>query len=274
MVLRVFVILSGLLEAGAGIWSIFNGDRILKQLAGVAPAAPAVTASGVFIGLVCLLIASLHYLIWRWLREERDEAYALINLYGVFGFAAGVVLFAAFRPTGSAALAAWVPLVYDSVRGAALVVLGSLARHMPNTVRELRLPAVTARSSRAPEPRGEARARGREDERRRGGARRREGVGRGVPEAPPVAARARAAAVSAPPPRPPIEMPMPASSAAGADLEAGRRRARGRRGGRRGRSGRETEFTARPLPASEIASAPRTVPEPIQVRPLPPVAEP
>ena len=116
MILQVCVILSGLIEAVLGIWFAVAGQNhpVVRWLLDLgAPAQGSVGPApflGIFLALGCFLAAGLHILVWRWLREDRDEAYALINLYGGFAFLSGIALFAAFasgRSGSGASVAAW-----------------------------------------------------------------------------------------------------------------------------------------------------------------------
>lgn len=283
-VLQVCVILSGAIEAAMGIGFAVAGPghpvvRWLLDLG--APARGPVGSAwfiGIFLALGCFLAAGLHVLIWRWLREDRDEAYALINLYGGFALLGGIALFAAFssgRGAGGATVAAGIPLLLDSLRGAALLALGNVAHYAPNTVRELRLPARASSPPRPSPGHAGARSRG-EDERPARHVHRREGRERNGARAASGPARPQpvtpAAASTWSPRRPAPGVPVAGASEDASDANGSRRRSRGRRGGRRGGAGRvDAEPRTRPAPAEparEVASVRPPIAEPV-ARPLP-----
>ena len=302
MVLQVLVILSGLIEAGLGVWFVIagRGHPILQWLFGPLAARASLAAPiSLFLALACFLAAGLHFLIWRWLRDDRDEAYALINLYGGFAFLSGIALFLAFARTRgevSPPSAAWVPLALDTLRGALLLAVAGYVRYAPSTLRELRLPKKMPATREA---------RVREEIREGGGQRRysrshgRGGRGEAAPAVasrvpapamagrgpvPVAAARPAAPTVAARAPMPPSAPPSRGSEPRerGGDRfgqragdpsgertdDLSRRRTRGRRGGRRGRSGPAMEtgaastsagFESRPLPPTPT---PRPAPAP------------
>ena len=164
--LRLLLWISGGIELALGIWFAVAGAEhpLLRTLAGTEGAAPpAWRAVAYFLALACLFAAGLHGLILNWLRREREEAFALMNLYGVFALLSGIALYFALRggthPAASLALAAWIPLAVDSLRGGLILLVGNLEHHRPNTVRTLRLPTGEGRGSRSGRRPGEDRRR-------------------------------------------------------------------------------------------------------------------
>jgi 23S rRNA pseudouridine2605 synthase len=287
MVLQMCVILSGVIEAVLGIWLAVAGQShpVVRWLLDLgAPAQGSVGSApfiGIFLALGCFLAAGLNVLIWSWLREDRDEAYALINLYGGFAFLGGIALFAAFstgRGGSGASVAAWIPLVVDSLRGAALLAIGNVVHYAPMTVRELRLPERAPGTPRPSVGREAARSRGEEGRpgrhadrrggRDRGGAR----APSGPPRPQPMAAPAPSASS---PRRPAAAVPSAAVDDSASEADGLRRRSRGRRGGRRGRAGRGEEQTLNPPAMAETprgATPARATVDELVVRPLPPAA--
>jgi hypothetical protein len=152
--LRILILASALVDAAAGLWFVIAGRAhpLVRGLAGQPGAADGAFLA-YFLGLACFLAVAIHVLIWRWLTDEREEAYALINLYAGFAVLAGVLLFLAFRAGGvtlqGAALPAWIFLLGDSVRGALLLAVANVVRYSPSTLRELRLPAASRARSRS-----------------------------------------------------------------------------------------------------------------------------
>lgn len=179
--LYVLIALSGLIEAATGVWLIVAGTEhpflkwFLLQAGGMPEGSGPIRFLVFFAALACFLAAGLHFLIWRWLRRDREEAYQLLNLYGVFALLGGIALFmaagglsgfGASGVRGSAALVfpGWIFLVLDSLRGALLVAVSNIARFSPNTLRELRLPGERGRArqdSRRPRVSSHARRGGR-----------------------------------------------------------------------------------------------------------------
>ncbi len=279
LILRLLVVLSGLIEGGLGVWFVAAGSGhpflrwLLESPAGSQTLVGPVRFIGYFLALACFLAAALHFIIWRWLQDERDEAYLLINVYGGFLLLGGIALFAAFSKLESFGAAlylpAWTVLLADSLRGVALLAISNSARFSANTLSELRLPSARERSR----PRSEVAARDESREPRRRSSRRREG--RSAATARSGRGAAGAAVAASPPVRKDDE---PAREREGVRTERrvaegpgdragepGRGRSRGRRGGRRGRGGRP--------PASETpavrAAQPDRGEEGVGHRPLP-----
>ncbi len=110
-----------------------------------------------FLGLTCLLAALFHAVLWRWLQKEREGVYTLLIFYGSFAVVGGVLLFLGFRPSGLG----WVFLLGDSLRGALLVIVSSVAAASPSTLSELGLPSgrVSWRGTRGGDRRSRSRPR-------------------------------------------------------------------------------------------------------------------
>lgn len=242
LVLRVLLGLSALIElvVGGALLIQRGGHPWIAALLGRSDqSASELGFLALFLGLACVLGAALQLLALRWHLAERDEAYALINLYGGFLLLGGIALHLAFsRAAQSAAAvqgapAAWVPLIVDALRGLLLLVAGNVERISPQTLNRLSLPD---RPSRREVRREEYRDRPRERSDRRSdrgdrSSRRRSDRGRSREgtRAPAAAATGRAAA------------PAPSRAAEPAAGTAERKRRRGRRGGARRRGGRSGE---------------------------------
>ncbi|MBP6875367.1 MAG: hypothetical protein KBD56_04800 [Candidatus Eisenbacteria bacterium] len=237
-ILRTLVLLSGLIELLAGI-SLFGLRETHPFLR---PFLQGQGASGMFIalflGLAALFAAALHWLMFQWLKQEREEGYLLVNVYGGFATLAGLALFLGYsglvrgQDAASSSFPAWLFLALDSLRGALLLVTANIVRYTPSTLSELRLPAGGA--GQAPEigrRTGSRERRGRPEElrrMRRGSHERatREGSGRKA-----ASTRDRAAS----------ESPRPEREGGQAESRGERGTRRGRRGGRGARRGQAPE---------------------------------
>jgi len=269
-ILKILIAVSGLIDAGAGIWFLAAAKEhpllgwVMRQgAAGIAEGGLPSSAIflSLFLGLACLLAAGLQLLALWWLRDEREEAYSLLNLYGGFAVLAGLALFLAFTNSAGAGsatpLAAWLFIVLVSLRGALLLTVGNVVRLSPSTLSELRLPSPSraeARPAARPPMRSRSRERAAVPGRGRDSRRvpeRRPGADRGRPA--PARAPARPAAEPARAEAPPVE-----------DRgDRGPRRPRGRRG-RRGGSGRGRDrerVESRPLEGERPVVERRVLPD-------------
>jgi hypothetical protein len=179
MLLRLWLALSGLTELVFAVsFAIKRGAHPL--LAWMSPGTAGSTAGALdyvalFLALGCLLAAALQALALRWHMQDREEAYTLINVYGVFAVLGGLVLALMLSRAGSAAAvpAIWLPLIADSLRGALLLVIANVEHYSPQTLKKLSLPKSAAGSGR--ETSGHRETRGRDEW--RGSRGRRDGRG-------------------------------------------------------------------------------------------------
>jgi hypothetical protein len=255
ILLRLLLALSGLIELGFGVSFFVVGSRhpfvvwMLERGGASGALGPVLDSVALFLGLACLLAAALHALALRWHMAERDEAYTIVNVYGVFAVLSGIALFMTFSRASALsngqAPAAWLPLVVDSVRGALLLAIGNVERLSPQTLRKLSLPESAPRSHQVVE---ETR-RDRHYDRRPNGYRRRGSRFRGREGGSPDRAAREGA------PRRPETSPSRATSAGDsgpAERDRDHRpRRRGRRGSRGRRSGSPAAQGASPEPGSE-----------------------
>jgi hypothetical protein len=269
-ILKILIAVSGLIDAGAGIWFLaaakehpLLGWVIRQGAAGIAEGRlpSSVTFLSVFLGLACLLAAGLQLLALLWLRDEREEAYSLLNLYGGFAVLAGLALFLAFTNSAAARsatpFAAGLFVAVVSLRGALLLTVGNVVHLSPSTLSELRLPSPSraeARTAARPPMRSRSRERAAVSGRGRDSRR--------TPERRPAADRGRPA-----PARAPVRAPAEPVRAEASPVEdrgdRGPRRPRGRRG-RRGGSGRGRDrerVEARPLEGERPVVERRVLPD-------------
>ncbi|MCK4303900.1 MAG: hypothetical protein KAY24_06650 [Candidatus Eisenbacteria sp.] len=153
-ILCVIVVVSGLIETAAAVsLAIMRWDHpILRRLLDSNSMGISIEFSPdridlpiYFAALVFLLCAALHFLALRWLRDEKEEAHHLLNLYGTFSIVGGVLLFLAVGTVGLG----WFFLIVDSLRGALLLSFSIAVFLSPQTLSKLQLPgARTSRSSR------------------------------------------------------------------------------------------------------------------------------
>jgi len=273
MVLYVLVAISGLIDLVMGVTLVIFGPSH-PLLRGITETAATAAPSGttllvLFAALACFAAAALHVLLLRWLIQEREEAYPLLQGYGAFALIGGILLFIAFGARGSA----WAFLVLDALRGLLLVGLSVIVAVSPNTVRELRLPA--GRDSRAEregsrvgsrvergrsrvERGGRGRSRSGRDRGRDAGRRREGDAGRS--EAREAGGYGTQRQSSAERSRPPGRAPLGRAAAAPAPDEEGRAsRATSRRRGERGRGHqRAAEATRAPRSADDTFNQPET----------------
>lgn len=114
---------------------------------------------GLVLGLCLFCFAALQILAGWWIRQDKEEGFRLLILFGIYLMVSSVVTFLAFARREF--------LLVDGLRGAAFTVLSVMLLTRPSTVTELRLPvrAVSSESSRRDE-RGRGRSAGmRESER-------------------------------------------------------------------------------------------------------------
>lgn len=140
MALYVLVAVSGLIEAAMGISMAIagRGHFLLAAVPTGVWAWPGSKLVVLFAALACLAAAALHAFLLRALLDDRVEAHTLVQGYGIFALLGGILLFLAFPDHG----VKWAFLGLDALRGLLLAGLSALVVVTPNTVRELRLPAV------------------------------------------------------------------------------------------------------------------------------------
>jgi len=167
--LSTLVAVSGLIDAAAGVVLITLGwdrgfqARLLGQV-GIAPDSESrqLTYLIYIIALGCLLASGVQWVVWRWLREEKEDAHHLLNLYGAFVLVAGVLLHFAVNH----AIIGPVFLILDALRGLLLLLFSNIVALSPSTVSELRLPSTRPSSHRRDRSRTDRRRSDRSAERR------------------------------------------------------------------------------------------------------------
>ena len=113
-ILRLWLALSGLTELVFGVsFAIKRGNHPLLAWISQSPGMSSATSAALdyvalFLALGCLFAAALQALALRWHMEEREEAYTLINVYGVFAVLGGLVLALMLSRAGSAGTASLV----------------------------------------------------------------------------------------------------------------------------------------------------------------------
>lgn len=203
-ILVVLLSLSALLDVVLGVWAgAFWPSYVRQWLPSIRdaglwgppprPPGPGGTAGeirllGLVLGLCLLCFAALQGLALVWMRRGKEEAYAVVLLFGFWLIASSTVIFAVFRHPAF--------LLIDGMRGALLIVATVFALRAPATVRELRLPE-SRRADRAGRS-GQRRAE-RESDRSRSGAEGPRAPGRG-PERGEDARRRGGRRGSSPPP--------------------------------------------------------------------------
>jgi hypothetical protein len=140
IIFLVLLAVSGLIDVVLGLWAIVGWGSFASTFGLNLGPGEDIRMMGFMLGLAFLFFAYVQVQAILWIRKEKEDGYPVALAFAGFLVVSSVLMSIVFRPMAILAI--------DGVRGILLGAFGLLALRSPLTVKELRLPSKSRRSSR------------------------------------------------------------------------------------------------------------------------------